>query len=69
LTMLFIGAVITLEAWPVFNIFSAQTFGRPISVLGWISIVLCFVLVFAINILALLLPMQIGLKRLSAREV
>jgi len=69
LTMLFIGAVITLEAWPVFNIFSAQTFGRPISVLGWISIVLCFVLVVAINILALLLPMQIGLKRLSAREV
>ncbi|HYA86050.1 MAG TPA: hypothetical protein VEI57_03155 [Nitrospirota bacterium] len=69
LTMLFIGAVITLEAWPVFKIFSSQTFGRHISVLGWISIVLSFALVITVNILALLLPMKIGFMRLSAREI
>ncbi len=28
-TMLFIGMVISLEAWPVYKIFTAQTIGRP----------------------------------------
>ena len=69
LTMLFIGAVITLEAWPVFKIFSAQTFGHHISVLEWISICFSFVLVITVNILALALPMKIGIKRLAEREV
>jgi ABC-2 type transport system permease protein len=69
LTMLFIGAVITLEAWPVFNIYSALTFGRHISILGWISIGLSCVLVIIVNILALVLPMNIGFKRLAAREI
>ena len=36
LAMLFIGAVITLEAWPVFKIFSAQAFGRHISI-HWVD--------------------------------
>jgi ABC-2 type transport system permease protein len=69
LTMLFIGTVITLEAWPVFRIFSVQTFGSHISVAGWISISFYFLLVIAVNILALFLPMKTGLKRLLEREV
>ncbi len=68
-TMLFIGTVITLEAWPVFKIFSVQTFGIRISFFGWIAISLSFVFVLAVNILALILPMKIGYKRLLEREV
>lgn len=69
LTMLFIGTVITLEAWPVFKIFSVQTFGTHISISGWILILFSFLLVLVVNILALTLPMKIGLNRLAAREV
>jgi ABC-2 type transport system permease protein len=68
LAMLFIGAVIALEAWPVFKIFSARIFGRHIAVLEWIAIYFSFVLVAAVNILALILPMKIGYKRLTERE-
>ena len=69
LTMLFIGAVITLEAWPVYRIFTAQTLGSHITPSGWVSIALSSVSVLAINILALVLPMKSGLKRLTNREV
>lgn len=69
LTMLFIGTVILLEAWPVYRIFTALTLGSHISFSGWISIILSFALAIAVNILALLLPIKIGINRLSQREV
>ena len=69
LTMLFIGLVITLEAWPVYKIFTAQTLGYPITIPGWISIALSIIAVLAVNILALVLPMKIGLERLKQREI
>ncbi|OGW39292.1 MAG: hypothetical protein A2010_18675 [Nitrospirae bacterium GWD2_57_9] len=67
--MLFIGVVIVLEAWPVYRIFTSQTFGSGIPLSGWGLIVLSSVLVLAVNVLALVLPMKIGLKRLKNREV
>ncbi len=67
-TMLYIGTVIMLEAWPVFKIFSVQTFGFHLPVLSWFFVVLSFLLVFAVNIMALVLPIKIGLKRLMERE-
>jgi ABC-2 type transport system permease protein len=69
LTMIFIGVVVTLEAWPVYRIFTAQTVGRHISPTGWFGIVFSFVLVLIINGAALFLPMQEGLKRLKQREI
>ena len=69
LTMLFIGLVITLEAWPVYKIFTAQTLGYPITIPGWISIALSIIAVLTVNILALVLPMKIGLERLKQREI
>jgi ABC-2 type transport system permease protein len=69
LTMIFIGAVVTLEAWPVYRIFAAQTMGKHISPSGWFGIGFSFVLVLVINIAALFLPMQEGLKRLKQREI
>jgi ABC-2 type transport system permease protein len=69
MTMLFIGVVIVLEAWPVYRIFTAQTFGGHISSPGWAIIVTSFIMVAVVNILALFLPMKIGLNRLNHREV
>jgi ABC-2 type transport system permease protein len=68
-TMLFIGIVIILEAWPVYRIFMYQTMGRRIGIIGWIPIIASFMTVIAVNILALLVPLKIGCKRLQEREV
>ncbi len=69
LTMLFIGLVITLEAWPVYKIFSAQSMGNRITPSAWLSITLSFTAVLVANVLSVILPMKIGLKRLENREV
>jgi hypothetical protein len=69
LTMLFIGVVIAFEAWPVYSIFTAQTMGICITPARWMWITLSFLVVLVVNILALVLPMKIGLKRLKQREV
>ncbi len=68
-TMLFIGAVITLEAWPVYRIFTARAFGSRISAAGWVWIAVSFLLVLALNLAAVILPMKTGLKRLREREI
>jgi len=69
LTMLFIGIVILLEAWPVYKIFTAQTIGRSITITGWSFIAVSLVAVLAVNALALFVPMKIGLERLKQREI
>jgi ABC-2 type transport system permease protein len=69
LTMLFIGIVITLEAWPVYKIFTAQNLGYHIGISGWISISLSVIAVLTIAVFALFLPMKIGLERLMRREI
>jgi ABC-2 type transport system permease protein len=67
--MLFIGLVIILEAWPVYRIFAAQTFGSHISASGWIMISFSLILEMIINTVALFLPMNLGQKRLEQREI
>jgi ABC-2 type transport system permease protein len=69
LTMLFISMVITLEAWPVYRIFTAQTLGHHIALSGWVFIALSIITVLIVNIYALFLPMKIGLDRLRQREI
>ncbi len=68
LTMLFIGVVITFEAWPVYKIFMAQTMGSRITTRGWILITGSAAIVITVNILALILPIKIGITRLLDRE-
>jgi len=68
-TMLFIGTVIMLEAWPVYRIFAAQALGSSITPGGWMVIFLSFTAVLTVNCLALILPLKIGLKRLNQREI
>jgi len=69
LTMLYIGIVITLEAWPVYTIFMAKTMGNRITTIMWLALMVSFIGVMAVNILALFLPIKIGHKRLLDREV
>jgi len=69
LTMLFIGTVILFEAWPVYKIFMAQTMGSRIGILGWISVISSCAFVFAVNIMALFLPLKVGVNRLLNHEV
>jgi ABC-2 type transport system permease protein len=69
LTILFIGVVISLEAWPVYKIFTAQSLGSHIRISGWVSIALSIIAVMIVNIYALFLPMKIGLARLKQREI
>jgi ABC-2 type transport system permease protein len=69
ITMLYIGLVIMFEAWPVYRIFMAQTLGSRITPVGWSTIILSLVGVIVINVLALILPLKIGLKRLKQREI
>lgn len=68
ITMIFIGVVVTLEAWPVYRIFMAQTAGGALPRSGWIGIIASFGMVIIINMLMIILPMKIGLKRLRDRE-
>jgi len=69
LTMLFIGCVISFEAWPVYKLFMAQTAGFRVKGIGWVPIILSFCVAMIVNILAIYLPMEIGFKRLLHREV
>jgi ABC-2 type transport system permease protein len=68
-TMLFIGLVILLEAWPVYRLFTSQTFGTSISLNGWIGIALSLTTAVLINLLAIYVPFSLGLKRLAQREI
>jgi ABC-2 type transport system permease protein len=68
-TMLFIGAIITLEAWPVYRIFLARSLGAGMGPAKWAWIVFAFLLVISLIVLAVILPMKIGLKRLLDREI
>ena len=68
-TLLFIGAVVTLEAWPVYRIFLAQSIGAGMGPAKWAAVALAFLSVVMLNVLAVILPIKTGLKRLLDREI
>ncbi|HEX9022096.1 MAG TPA: hypothetical protein VF903_12640 [Nitrospirota bacterium] len=68
-TMMFIGVVLALEAWPVYRIFSVLATGSAITAAGWASIVAPFAVAAAVNIAVVIIPMKIGLERLKLREI
>jgi ABC-2 type transport system permease protein len=69
ITMLFIGTVIILEAWPVYRLFMVTSFGGGLAVSKWLTIAVSLTLALTVNILAFILPMKVGLKRLWQREI
>jgi len=60
----FIGSVIALEAGPVYTIFMARLQGTPITLIHWIWIMVSFGLVAVINVIAVFLPMRLGVQSL-----
>jgi len=64
----FIGAIIVLEAGPVYTIFMAGFRGVRLSMLQWTWIVVSFSIVFLICALAVILPMRWGERRLLRND-
>ncbi|MFH2011929.1 MAG: hypothetical protein ABIJ37_04375 [Pseudomonadota bacterium] len=64
-SMIFIGLIVILEAWPVYMIFMSQITHNPLQYSQWTVIFLSFFAVAIINILAIFLPMKIGATKLS----
>ena len=60
----YIGAVLVLEAGPVYHIFMADINQRVPTVIEWIWIIGSFGLAFILSILAIVLPMRFGEKKL-----
>ena len=65
----FVALIIMLEAGPVYNLFMAGLRQRSLSIWEWIWIVGSFSLSLLICLLALILPMRFGTKRLAQRVV
>ncbi len=68
LSAIYIALIVLLEAFPVYQIFMAQTRGRPLTEWKLAVIGLCFLSVILINLLALFVPMKLGHLRLTQRE-
>lgn len=67
-SMIFIGLIVVLEAWPVYMIFMSRIRNCPIYLWQWMAIGISFLAVGIINILAVFLPMKIGHMKLSEME-
>ena len=66
---LFIGAVVVLEAGPVYLLFMSEMKGRPISILERIYMILSFAGVVVLTVVAALKPMRLGHKALAASRI
>jgi ABC-2 type transport system permease protein len=62
----YVGAVIVLEAGPVYNLFMADLQDRALTLYEWIWTVGSFSLAFIISVCAFVLPIRFGEKRLSS---
>jgi ABC-2 type transport system permease protein len=61
----YIGAIIIIQAGPVYNLFIAGIKETRFSGFMWVWIIGSFAAAFMINILAIVLPMKFGVKTLS----
>jgi len=60
----YVGAVILIEAGPVYRLFMANIQGKVLTVFEWVWIFGSFILVFSLSIAAVMVPMKFGEKRL-----
>jgi ABC-2 type transport system permease protein len=68
-TLLFIGAVVSLEAWPVYRIVTAQTAGATLSAKSLLRAGSSFGVVLLLVLAVIIIPMKTGLKSLLSREM
>ena len=65
----FVGGIVMLEAGPVYNLFMAGFHQRTLSILEWVWIIGSFSLSLIICVLALILPMRFGERKLAERVI
>jgi ABC-2 type transport system permease protein len=65
----FIGLIILLEAWPTYLIFMARMGRYSLGLVQWIEIILCLCLTVSLILVAIILPIKMGLARLSRIEI
>jgi len=65
----FVGGIVMLEAGPVYNLFMAGFHQRTLSILEWVWIIGSFSLSLIICMLALILPMRFGERKLAERVI
>ena len=68
LSMLFIGGIVILEAWPVYTLFMAEFHHRALSFLEWTGIALSFTGAAVLMGVAVIVPMRMGLKKISEMD-
>jgi ABC-2 type transport system permease protein len=69
LSMTFIGAIVILEAWPVYAIFMAELHHRTLSLWEWAGIILSFSGVGVLNAVAVIVPMRLGIKNIAEMDL
>jgi ABC-2 type transport system permease protein len=67
-SMVFIGSVVMLEAWPVYTLFMAKVHHRDITYLQWAGILTSFVGVALLIAIATVGPIKLGLKKLEEMD-
>jgi ABC-2 type transport system permease protein len=65
----YIGAVILIEAGPVYRIFMAHIHGHPLTPATWLWIIGSFSTALVFSILAIVLPMRFGENRLAGMRI
>jgi ABC-2 type transport system permease protein len=69
LSMIFIGAIVILEAWPVYTIFMAELHHRALSSGQWAGIILSFSGVAVLMAAAAIVPMRLGVKSITEMDL
>lgn len=69
LSMIFVGAVVILEAWPVYTIFMAELNNRALSLFEWAGVFFSFSGVAVLNGAAVIIPMRLGLKKILEMDL
>jgi ABC-2 type transport system permease protein len=67
-SVLFVGAVVVLEALPVHLLVTAAFQGRELAGFDWIRIAASFALILAVCVVVFVAPMRAGLRRLEEME-
>jgi len=67
-SMLFIGAIVVLEALPVHLLVTAGYQNHALSSLEWFVVVMSFAVIVLLGLLVFMVPMRVGLRRLEQME-
>jgi ABC-2 type transport system permease protein len=68
LSMIFIGVLVALEAWPVYTLFMADIQNRSLSWVQWVGVCGAFSGIALLIGTATLLPMKLGLRNLQEMD-